>query len=355
MARISANVLDPNYQEGITLDRYQELLGLPICAFNGLNNPAELNDYVCTSIWRQHQRDYVARFLASAEEMREQELGFFIAPKYISKERQKRNSPVILNRKWLIQIGEQTDTSILDSVPLSLSYLGTIYDPVVITVPTSVTETSEILVTYENEMVVIHPSNVTIVGGNAVISIPRSRLVKPALNDDREDPLDYSDDANFVTAVDVYRRWYDISKGVEIVSWLSNSFTESVSYGYAEIENHRTAMANIYYATWSGLIPSPACEYTVPCSEKKFMRVNYLSGRQTSIKVELETVRLAHTLMPHTPCECEAINMFWSDDVNTKEEYDLTPYGNKAGAMNAWLSDSRSKIGFGSFIGGMRK
>jgi hypothetical protein len=203
-------------------------------------------------------------------------------------------------------------------------------------------------------MVAIHPYSVVISGGNAIISIPRSRLVKPALNIDREDPLDYDDDSNFVTAVDVYRRWYDPSKGVEIVSYLENSFTESISYGYAVIEDDRTAVATIYNATWAGLVPSPTCVCNIPCNYPKFMRISYLSGRRTSLKVELETARLAHTLMPHTPCQCDAVNLYWMGDVDTKD-FDLTPYGNKAGSINAWLADSRAKIGFGTFIGGIRK
>jgi hypothetical protein len=351
MARISYNTLADDYQEGITLDRYQELMGLPLNAFNGLNNPDEINDYVCSTIWTQGHRDYLAKYLAASEEMREQELGFFIAPKYISNERHVPKSSTILNRKWFVKIGKKTDTLISSGVSLVLSTIYGVYDPVVIIVPTTVTDASEILVTYPGEKIAIHPTYVSISGGNVEIRIPRGRLVDPTLNDDREDHLDYFDDANFITSVDVYRRWYDPTYGIEIVSHIENTFTESIKAGFALVLDNRTAVVEVHQATWVAGVPSPDC--AASCTDFKFMRINYLSGRQSSIKVELETARLAHTLMPYSPCACEPVQLYWLDDCNSKD-YDLTPYGNKSGAINAWIADSRSKIGFGTAIGGIK-
>jgi hypothetical protein len=35
------------------------------------------------------------------------------------------------------------------------------------------------------------------------------------------------------------------------------------------------------------------------------------------------------------------------DDNTVNQNAEMTPYGNKVGALNAWLTDSRSKIGMG--------
>lgn len=346
MARVSENTFSEDYQEGITLDRYQELMKLPIAAFNGLNNPDEINNYECTTIWSQTQRDYLATYLAAAEEMREQELGFFIAPKYLALEEHPPFSPIVLDRKHLIKIGKQTDDFIsTETITLTTGIIT-------ITVATSVIDKTEILVTYPNEMIAIHPSSVVISSGNAVISIPRSRLVLPSLNVDVEDPLDYFDDTNFLASVDIYRRWYDPSLGIEIVSSLANSFTDSINYGYGIITNKRTSIVDVHAALWTAGVPVPQCLPLTSCGiHRKFIRINYLSGRQSSVKVELETARLAHTLMPYSPCNCDAVTQYWQADVDTKD-FDLTPYGNKSGSLNAWISDSRAKVGFGTTVGG---
>lgn len=350
MARTTEGFLPIGVSLSLFLDRYQEIMRLPISAFNGLNNPLELRRYACDTIWQQSQRDNVAQFLASAEEMREKELGYYLGPKYVEDERHELEhypyNPHLLNHKHLIAIGSEAFSDISLGEALTLSNMGVIVDPVIIVVATTVTKPEEIVVCYPGESEYIHPSSVVIAGGNATIKIPRARLVDPTLNDDREDPLAYDDDNNFLDEVDIKRRYTDISKGVYF-KYYDNSLVEQSHDGYGQVLYERIAAMDAYPVSWSGLTPTldtvnPFCGCQV-----QYLKISYLSGIQYTVKMQLETARLAHTLMPYEPCSCDSVKQFWLADNNVTDGASMTPYGDKTGALNAWLTDSRSKIGFG--------
>lgn len=340
-------------QTGLTLDRYQELLGLPIAAFNGLNKPGETPAYQCSTVWKQFNRDNLARYLAIAEEKREQELGYFIAPKYIENEEYPVVSPVILNKKHLIEVGLKTITTIQDDAAITYrDTLGNILDPVTLTIPTSATilSASRITVYYKDEEVPIHPTSITYASGNITIRIPRSRLVKPELNDDREDPLMYDADANFVTSVDVKYISYDSTEGVHYVSY-SEDYAETAVGGKFLIKDNRLSIVEIDLRDILCTLGFLSCSNT----SSPVTRISYLSGRQSSVMTDMQTLRLAHCLMPFEPCGAEATQQYWRDDVTENEQSIITPYGNKNGAVEAWVADARAKVGQGGkFPGGMR-
>lgn len=338
-------------QTGLTLDRYQELLGLPIAAFNGLNKPDEVPVYECATIWKQFNRDNLARYLAIAEEKREQELGYFIAPKYIENEEHRLETPLILDKKHLISIGQKTITVIQDNAPVTYrDGGGNIVDPVVLTIASTVTtDPSEVVVQYHGESVPIHPSSIVISGGVIMIFIPRSRLVSPALNDDREDPLQYDTDANFVTTVDVKCITYDVTEGIHYVTF-GTAFAETLTNGTAMIKDSRLSVLELDFSTIACQLGFLSCSNTA----NPVARVTYLSGKQNSVMTELQTLRLAHCLMPFEPCACEASHQYWRDDVTENGKDIITPYGSKSGAVEAWVADSRSKVGQGGKFPRMR-
>lgn len=365
MARISDGILPGNQTLALTIDRYQEIMRLPINAFNGLNNPDEVPVYECSTIWKQSERDNLAMFLAQSEEMRELELGYHIAPKYLEDEEHRYSVPIILDRKYLVAVGVVATTDIQDGVVLALGIETAPNDPVEFDVDITgkgVANSSEVCVYYPGESVKIYPSSISISGNTATIKIPRARLVKPALNDNRDNHLDYYENDNFLEAIDVKRYYTETSGGAYIV-WGSPERMHAGHITYPDA-SETTQHANVQImgnkAYKLGIVhcyPATATlagAYYQLCVQPRIIRISYLSGRQSSMKTEMETARLAHVLMPNMPCTCPYVQQYWIDD-RTKDPSGLvTPYGNESGAVRAWLSDSRAKIGQGGTFPGMR-
>lgn len=353
MARVTDGVLIPGFDLAMSIDRYQEIMRLPIAAFNGLNKPDEEPVYQCSQIWKQGERDGLALHLAQAEEMRELELGYHLAPKYIEDEEHEWATTLILDRKHLIEVGQAATSVIQSGVSLTLGDEATPNDPVQIDVATSVTDANEICVFYPGETVKIKPSSISISGGTATIKIPRSRLVDPSLLDDREDHLDYYENDNFLTTVDV-KRCYTDPLSVATIVWLGTTDCTDLcttstqvaclvaagrrSRRISEVEMSPAAVSN------GALASSAYTHYHTPISVK----VSYKSGRQKSQKTELLTARLAHTLMPNKPCSCPTVHQYWQED--TKEQDIWTPYGKSMGAFMCWVADSRDKVGIGGIF-----
>lgn len=348
MTNCPTSYLNGQFQ-ALTLDRYQVLMRLPIAAFNGLNKPDETPVYECSTIWKQSERAALAMALAQAEEMREAELKYHLAPKY-DVETLPFLDPAVLSWKYLVSLGVQT-ISVIQS-GYTLSYTA---DPVVVTVATTVTDVSEIVVYYPGLDCTITPSKITVAGGSAVIEIPRSRLVKPNLLDDRDDHLSYYLDSNFLETVDIKRVYYDPVGAVSYNWYGLNSIPPSVSTdtetAYATILDKRLSnithrLANYSSGTWSFTCPTK-CRY--PDS----LTVYYLSGIQRSINTDMQTIRLAHTLMPNKPVSCPTVQQMWQEDVERTKNY--TPYGDRYGALQAWLADSRAKVGHGGKFPSIRQ
>jgi len=347
MARVTDGIISDDYTLSVNLDRYQELMRLPINAFNGLNKPNEEPVYECSTIWKQSERDDLAMYLGAAEEMREIELGYHIAPKWIVDEEHEYASVAILNRKHLIEVGKPAESDISLTVPLTLGVETAPTDPVVITVATTVTAVGEICVFYPGEDIKIKPSSVTISGGVATIKIPRARLIDPDLNDDRDDHLSYYENDNFIAEVDV-KRCYTDTTDVATIRWLGNNLctdkcnlsTQVACAVAAGNRSKRISRLNIFPATESGgVFTSTAHTY---CHAPISLLVSYRSGRQSSIKTELLTARLAHTLMPNKPSSCPTVHMYWETDTVPQKQW--TPYGNSQGALMCWIFDSRDRV-----------
>lgn len=342
MARPSDGILGDDTILGTTLDRYQELMQLPPAAFNGLYREDDEVEYQCPTVWRQYDRDNLAQNLAEAEERRERELGYHLSPKYRT-ETQRYSQPVILEWKYLVAIGIRATQDIDLGVVLDHGLPGTPNDPVEFTVTVaSGTDPDEVRVFYPGEDVEIK-ARVTVSGTTATIKILRSRLVKPSLNDNREPPLDYRENSNFLPTVDVKRVYTDLTGGVNY-EWtyaqacLPSSLTEDTQEAKALIDDYRLSVIRMYPAS-SGVIVR-ALKYPVLPWQ---VNVSYLSGVQSSTTNELLTARLSH-IMPAKRSPC---SICWEDDVKIHESKVTTPYGNKVAAVDAWNADARLKVGQG--------
>ena len=360
MARVSEGILPSGTQLGLSLDRYAEIMLLDTCAFNGVLRPPA-PDYYCQCIWTQSMRDKLAMFIAEAEDMREAELGYHLGFKYIEAEKHDYGLPAILDKKYLAGVGARAVEDIELGVALNLGDETDPNDPVVILVSTSVTNASEICVMYPDEDVAIRPNSVIISDGVATITIPRCRLVKPELNDDRDDHLNYYDNDNFLETVDVKRCWFDESRGAEFVWRLQDDkcypdCTTICQPACPQVESHldwKLSVVYLYPATydagsWTGATFSQ-------CRPPDGVRVSYVSGKQ-SLRNEHLTARLAHSLMPHSPCvACEAVNMYWEADRDKDRSGIITPYGTSTAAIECWMADSRARVGIGGKFPRIRK
>jgi len=332
------NILN-GVQLGLTLDRYQELMRLPPAAFNGLNKPDEVGCYDCAAIWKQTDRDGMAIVIAEAEEMRERELSYHVAPKWEIEEQDFTYSGMyFLRMKHLIKIGTYVSSDISICEPVVLTTLhGGLQDPVILTVVTTVIDPDEICVFHPDTDIMIYPSKITISGGIATICIPRPRLRLLSVDTNCDPPPDYDDDDNFETCVDIKRCYIDETDGVVIVcrhhcSCDTTTVTDTCSY----IRDYRLSVINVV----------PTSCLALCCHPSKTI-IPYLSGIQSSIYTEMMTASLAHSLLKDiipgmvNLCDC------WKTDMEVSDNADYNPYGISNGAVKAWLADSRAKCGQG--------
>ena len=340
MAR--SNILNSDIQLGLTLDRYAELMRIPEAAFNGLNRPEDRPTYECTTIWKQYNRDTLAQYIAMAEEMREQEIGTYIAEKYTTGD-YRFGFPLILPKGNVVEIGEKATTTIVAGKVVSY---GVLADPVTITTVTTVTDTDEIKVFYPGEDVEIHPSSISISGGTATIKIPRSRLADPTKTLNEDDSPNYSYDANFLVTVDIKRVYYDLTEGAKFIWRDCSTLNELTQRARPIIDSEKEAIIRCYPAKYtSGAWAVTAFTYSYAPDK---IRLKYVSGIRASMNTELLTIRLAHSLMPYKPIDCEAVSQYWQRDTEVTKSN--SPYGNTAGAIDVWVADSRKKEGAGGML-----
>lgn len=357
MARVSDNLFSDDAQFGLYLDRYQEIFRLPVESFNGINRPATRPDTVCSTIWTQTERDQLATFIQMAELKREQELGWFVGEKYVLAEQHNfaiNGNPYLLNWKHLTVVGIPTLADIEDAADLTVFYaMGT--DPVALVIYTDV-DPDEIIVTYPGENVQIHPYSVkqttgTYGGTFVTIKIPWARLVKPELNDDRDEPLDYTDTDNYLETVDI-KRYYYANDGAAQYAWLKPQCDVTdcgLRYQDACV---RIAGPRAYRLSEIWLEPATYEDDVATASEcftyaelPDLISVTYVSGKRDMLN-EMYTGRLAHAIMPFGPCDCRAEAMYWQRDQEPVPGT-YTPYGSNRAAVDVWMNDSRQKVGAG--------
>jgi hypothetical protein len=338
----------------ISIDRYQELIHIPICAFNGVNKPDEQPNYGCGDIWTRTMRENIATYLAQAQEMREQELGFFLNATYTVEELDDTTAnPHILSAKQLIALGKKVETLIASYTLVHRTIYNAIVDPVIITQAVDVSIDLAYLRVYKRDgdgvAYPVLPTSMRFEDGNAIIKIPRARLVDPAYDDDRENPLDYDDDDVFASTVDLVYEYPDASQAILYFWHEPSKFAETTQTGYGIIRDTRLSIIDAYPASWANSVASPVVHIS-SYWHRSHLRVSYLSGR-INPSYDLQTIRLAHTLMPYEPCHCEPVHMYWQNDVTKDDGNPLTPYGQSNAAVDVWIKDSRSKIGTGYTIG----
>lgn len=267
-------------------------------------------------------------------------------------------------------------------------------------IATSVTDIEEIAVYYPDltadEMAEwgVRPIQVTISGGMATITCRREQLVKRSLYEslDPENAINGLTDSNFLTVVDVYRKYNDPSVQVQL-QWRSND------QGLIGVNWWCGSCAGTGTCTSCGITIQPGCittkdkalgivtvspgnydaasnsyDYTTYdiCRRPDNVRLWYYSGyRNMALTTpnltmarewELAIAKLAVSKLDRQICSCKAVadvQAHWNTDlrrsVGTREksntyrvsDYELenNPFGTTVAAMDVWRLVRRVSLG----------
>jgi hypothetical protein len=331
----------------VSLPRYANIIQMKECAFWGVNDPNDPQPG-CDTIWTKWQRDMIMKYLAEAQDEIEQVVRYPLSPKYFVEERQNYLCPLQTN--W----GKVISSGIKATVNIQLgAIIDHTTDPAVIIVPTTITDINEIIIYHPGTDFTIIPSSIVLSGGNAIIKIPRCRLVATGYQDNPEEGWDYSDVSGcnlsvvvpgpFECIVDVKQVYTDTSVGAELVCG-ANCNCGSCCGGCEETTND-ACMYVKNAEIGSIVVKATACG----CCNSPFVRLNYLAG-MTPLTPQAEDaiVRLAHSKMPNEVCGCETWMRLWRRDrfvpeVLTRERLNC-PFGLSDGSWISWRFTQMLKL-----------
>ena len=229
----------------------------------------------------------------------------------------------------------------------------------------------------------IKPISVTFVGANAVIVIKRELLViKNALLALDAQTMSGGTDANFLTTVDVYRKYHDPSQQVQFV-WRNGvggcscgegtcTCSLTIQNGCMTVKDHRLGIVTLEPGDWNADTETfDSTEFTV-CRRPDYVRVWYRSGYrdlnrampnwQMAHEWEIAVAKLACTKMDRPICSCRSVQQImerWSINLRasvsttartnsykmTSYEIDNSPFGTTMGAIEVWRLARRRALG----------
>ena len=391
----------------LPLNTWANILGINPWDFGQWQNP-ETQAHQCMDTFYQHmwQEDYIAReevalAIAEAEAALAEYCGFWAAPQWIVNERQRyprqydrrvwgigrtvRGYMKPVQTRWSKVIsGGQLNRVAMDQSTATVGNWRLVYsdtdgdsveDRFTITITdaysggtASVTDPSEIAVYYNSadrngatldETWRIRPVNVTISGGNVVITGHKAMLMLPDLQlQTNPTALDPSVAGNFVTGLDVYRTYID------------STYTSASPYQGVAIWdvppdcNNGDCSEQVLplcvgpYDYEGGIIaPAFGLPSTWPYGwEPDRLQLHYVAGVPADTQGHMDShwarivTYLSVALLPHEKCGCERsqrILQYWRSKPNentennrgrafTMEEINSNPFVERNGALWAW-------------------
>jgi len=293
-------------------------------------------------LWKRSEREFVAHFLSEAQMEIEQVTNYPLCPTWYEDEEHDYSYPILSKWRKVIAAGVRATTSIAASTAVDYSTEPATIGPLA----TTVTDTDEVHVFYPNSEYEIEIQRIQIVAGQLTIWIPRCRLTDPDLWDTQEE-FDYDDLGDFTDAVDVTRVYNDPSTHADLVwthgktpgctcpSCTEDSETACLVITDAEIGEMDVQAANYSSGSWTRQ------SWSCYCSYPDRVRINYLAGlTEITPQAEDAVLRLAHSKMPHDPCNCDPPNWLWVRDKEipkalTRERLNC-PFGLSNGAWVAY-------------------
>jgi hypothetical protein len=324
----------------VSIHRYAEMVQYDRCLFNGVSvdNPPT---GPCNEFWLQSERERLSDYLLAAQAMIEDVVKYPLCPTYVEEEISPVRWQWQSENKYLIEAGIQAEETLESGSIVDYGSDPATVGP--ITIASGVTA-DQIRVFHEGTSYEIPVASIAIDGTDMTLYIHRCHLVSPQYwNQDKDDFVLYSEDAKFVTAVDVKRYYTDNTTQATLyfdgIKHVDTTQTARLKIIRKKIGTCRLVPAN-YDATsqaWTD------CIVRTDCGEIYKAEANYKCGLQTlPHNLEQAVLRLAHSLMPEMPCSCSTIQRLWKRDRNTPLNIDTQrqdcPFGMSDGAWFAWTT-----------------
>jgi hypothetical protein len=333
----------------VPLPLYAQVISYEECAFFGVIDPNSTISHSNRPLWTKRERDFVAHFLAEAQTEIEDVCKYPLKARWIESERHDFEDPLLLKWRNVIEGGVEGTDFIDEDAPVSYAAEPATVGPIT----TTVTDSEEVYVYHPDTCARIYPSNIDITGGQLTIEIPRCRLLTAA--GQAEGGVDYEDTGAvaglFEQVVDVVRVYNDDSTEAEFV-WPHGSTgcaqcAGTTSDGCITVLNSVIGEVDVKPASYNGSWSSSS--WSCFCHYPAYIDVNYRAGlTRLTAQARDAIVRLAHSKMPHDPCNCDPPNWLWTRDKNipkalTRDRINC-PFGLSDGAWIAWQFAESMKI-----------
>lgn len=328
-------------------------MNIPICVFNGVENPAE-SVSACDHCWSQWEREMVAMALNDAEEMLAQHLNFYLGARFLTDTDREWTDPMTLHWGHVIGGGIQGLTDVSAAVTAS----NFAVDPATITIPTASFPggENEIYIIETASGLEIVPDSITVVGANYEIEIDQCKLIEwdDLENQTEATCIDY--DALYPAAtwlkladLTIYREYLDdsdqatVTFGTSCQCWYAGSACAGDDYsGCVYIIDSEIGKVRVSIASYDAVAGTWSCNYPTWCGcyggDK--VSINYRAGTTDVPGWEQAVMRLAHTYMVLKPCGCAMFDAVLDRDrkvstILTAARLD-NPLGEMEGARYAW-------------------
>lgn len=378
----------------LPLDTFARVLGIHPLHFNQVEVETLAPQTVCGQPFVQYAwqaadrigREEIAQAIADAEFAIEEQLHFSVMPSWQANERMlwprisrpdysgpAWSAPVRSKLGYIRSGGVLAKTLIAAGAAVVYSDTNTdgYFETATITVPTTVTDPEEIAVYYPGEAGSdewwIRPATVSIAGGNATIVLQRHQLLDPdRLEEFNPRAVDGLVNANFLSTVDVYRRYNDPSTQITF-AWRGptcdcglvtcSQCTSTVQSGCMQVEDSFNGIIRPSPATWVPATATFTSDLWAIGWQPDWAFLNYYAGYGTS-KVTMDrnlaraVVWLAVSMLDRPLCACDhiqAIAQHWREDLSlsysggeASNSYNIdpgtlnNPLGTTRGAISAW-------------------
>ena len=366
----------------LPLDHYARLMAIHPDAFNQCVNPDNPYPGACDRVWIQYGwmdhdtgrlvgREELAQAIYTAEEMIAYACGFWPAPKWdVGEEHtwprpargaQVRYPPIKADWGYVIEGGQRALTMIDEDAPIVYSdedgdgILDTATITILAAQMTAASASREEMAVFfadeieDNWWIPFLTITEDATTGNVTIVGRRSQFVDPDLWEVPDD-IALNVNANFVTVVDVYRRYNDPSQPAQVV-WKggvdacnTTLCADTCQVSCLSVSDERNGIVHTIPGTYSAGSWSVAAFSIGRLPDKT--RLWYHHGLDLNRKLQIKPTlaeaitRLANTYLITEPCGCDQTRHRWQRD---REEQDVNTY-DAAMAMSYFGSTMRGAV-----------